>query len=278
MPRFERQLRLPMLLLLSVLAVRADVTLPMVLAEHMVLQRGLPLHIWGAADAGESVSVEFRGATRSATADELGRWSVYLRPAAPGGPFELTIKGRNTIVFKDVLGWRGLGGFGPVQYGNARPRNCERADGDRRGELPSHTPVPGAPQGFGLSARRHRRARLGALQPRDGRDVLGRGVLLRPGHPAETGCAAGTDRIGLGRHARRGVDQSSRAIRGRRLDAGVFRVEPYERWPGQGAAPASKAGARMGARRRPGEVGGSHASGPSVAAQRRQFVDAGGFV
>lgn len=103
MPRFERQLRLPMLLLLSVLAVRADVTLPMVLAEHMVLQRGLPLHIWGAADAGESVSVEFRGETRSATADELGRWSVYLRPAAPGGPFELTIKGRNTIVFKDVL-------------------------------------------------------------------------------------------------------------------------------------------------------------------------------
>src|ERR1035441_6474064 len=103
MLRFERQLRLPMLLLLSVLAVRADVTLPMVLAEHMVLQRGLPLHIWGAADAGESVSVEFRGETRSATADELGRWSVYLRPAAPGGPFELTIKGRNTIVFKDVL-------------------------------------------------------------------------------------------------------------------------------------------------------------------------------
>jgi sialate O-acetylesterase len=42
----------------------------------MVLQRGLPLHIWGAADAGESVSVEFRGETRSATADELGRWSV----------------------------------------------------------------------------------------------------------------------------------------------------------------------------------------------------------
>ena len=48
---------------------RADVTLPAVLAEHMVLQRGLPVHIWGSADPGESVAVEFRGETRSATAD-----------------------------------------------------------------------------------------------------------------------------------------------------------------------------------------------------------------
>lgn len=47
--------------------------------------------------------MEFRGETRSAAADELGRWSVYLRPVEPGGPFELTIKGRKTIARKDVL-------------------------------------------------------------------------------------------------------------------------------------------------------------------------------
>ena len=99
----ERQWRIPTLLLLGVLAVRANVTLPEVLGEHMVLQRGLPVHIWGAADPGESVAVEFRGETRTATADELGRWSVSLPPVEPGGPFELTIKGRNTIVLQDVL-------------------------------------------------------------------------------------------------------------------------------------------------------------------------------
>src|SRR5580704_13983334 len=103
MSGFDRWLRIPTLLLLGALTVRADVTLPAVLAEHMVLQRGLPVHIWGSADPGESVAVEFRGETSSATADRLGRWSVYLRPVESGGPFELTVKGQNTITFKDVL-------------------------------------------------------------------------------------------------------------------------------------------------------------------------------
>jgi sialate O-acetylesterase len=103
MSGFDRWLRIPALLLLGSLIVRANVTLPAVLAEHMVLQRGLPVHIWGSADPGESVAVEFRGETRSATADRLGRWSVYLRPVESGGPFELTVKGQNTITFKDVL-------------------------------------------------------------------------------------------------------------------------------------------------------------------------------
>lgn len=91
------------ILLFGALGVRADVTLPGVLGEHMVLQRGLPVHIWGSADPGESVAVEFRGETRNATADDLGRWSVYLRPGEAGGPLELSIKGRNTIALKDVL-------------------------------------------------------------------------------------------------------------------------------------------------------------------------------
>ncbi len=84
-------------------AARAEVTLPNILAEHMVLQRGLPVHIWGKAAPGENVAVAFRGESRTATADAIGRWSVYLSPGEPGGPFELTVKGTNTIQFKDVL-------------------------------------------------------------------------------------------------------------------------------------------------------------------------------
>jgi len=81
----------------------ADVTLPSVLADHMVVQRGLPVHAWGMAAPKESVSVTFRGETKSATADDLGRWSIYLSPSEAGGPFAMTIKAANTITFNDVL-------------------------------------------------------------------------------------------------------------------------------------------------------------------------------
>jgi sialate O-acetylesterase len=81
----------------------ADVTLPALLADHMVVQRGLPVHLWGMAAPAEGVSVSFRGETRTATADELGRWSLYFSPGEAGGPFAMTIKGNNTITLNDVL-------------------------------------------------------------------------------------------------------------------------------------------------------------------------------
>src|SRR5579871_6098017 len=81
----------------------AEVTLPTLLADHMVVQRGLPVHAWGMAAPNESVSVTFRGETQSATADLLGRWSVYLSPGEAGGPFQMVVKGTNTIELNDVL-------------------------------------------------------------------------------------------------------------------------------------------------------------------------------
>jgi sialate O-acetylesterase len=69
----------------------------------MVLQRGLPLHIWGTASQGEAVRVTFRSNEASSTAAAAGVWSVYLPPSEAGGPFELTVQGTNTIVLKDIL-------------------------------------------------------------------------------------------------------------------------------------------------------------------------------
>ena len=90
-----------------------QVTLPKVLSSHMVIQRDLPVHIWGTAAPGEGVQVSFRGETQGATAGTLGRWSIYLKPGAAGGPFELTVKGTpplgggeaagQTITLDDVL-------------------------------------------------------------------------------------------------------------------------------------------------------------------------------
>jgi sialate O-acetylesterase len=89
----------------------AQVMLPSILTSHMVVQRDLPVHVWGMATPGEGVSVSFRGETRATTAGRLGRWSVYLKPGAAGGPFQLVVKGATgagvdpgqTITLDDVL-------------------------------------------------------------------------------------------------------------------------------------------------------------------------------
>ncbi len=61
------------------------------------------MHLWGWADAGEQVNATFDGASGQATADRLGKWSLFLAPHAAGGPFQLTVKGNNTLTFDDVL-------------------------------------------------------------------------------------------------------------------------------------------------------------------------------
>ena len=58
----------------------ADVKLPPVLGSGMVLQRDLPVPVWGSADAGEKVSVSFAGQTKTAKAGDDGKWMVRLEP------------------------------------------------------------------------------------------------------------------------------------------------------------------------------------------------------
>jgi sialate O-acetylesterase len=81
----------------------AEVQLPGVFSDHLVLQRDLPIPIWGTAGPEEKIVVQFLDRKVSATADKEGRWSVKLAPLKAGGPYELTIQGQNTIVLKDVV-------------------------------------------------------------------------------------------------------------------------------------------------------------------------------
>jgi len=85
------------------LSLRAEVRLPAVFANHMVVQRDSPVHIWGYASPSEAVTVGFRGEIEHVDADELGRWSLYLHPGSAGGPFEMQVQATNRIVFEDVL-------------------------------------------------------------------------------------------------------------------------------------------------------------------------------
>lgn len=84
-------------------AARAEVTLPKVLSSHMVVQRNMPIHIWGIATPGESVTVKFHSSTGAAKAGPDGRWSVYLPAEPAGGPYTLTVQGSNTLTLDDIL-------------------------------------------------------------------------------------------------------------------------------------------------------------------------------
>lgn len=84
-------------------AVFADVKLPAIIGDNMVLQRGHANAIWGWADPGEEITVEFNEQTHKATADDSGKWSVRLRPMRQGGPFEMKIAGKNEQNLKNIL-------------------------------------------------------------------------------------------------------------------------------------------------------------------------------
>lgn len=89
--------------LLAAPAARAQVRLPRLVSNGMVLQRGQPVPIWGWAKAGEAVTVAFRGKTYQATTGPDGQWRVTLPTQSAGGPYQLSIKASNAIELKDIL-------------------------------------------------------------------------------------------------------------------------------------------------------------------------------
>ena len=82
----------------------AAVRLSRIFSDGMVLQREMPVPVWGFAKAGEKVTVSFAGQEKSATADEGGKWMVRLDAMpASASPREMTVAGENTLTLKDVL-------------------------------------------------------------------------------------------------------------------------------------------------------------------------------
>src|SRR6516162_8377537 len=81
-------------------ALEAAVKLPALISDHMVLQQGMPVRIWGSADPFESVKVDFQGQSVAVKANESGKWTAWLKPLVAAGPLEMTING---AAIKDVL-------------------------------------------------------------------------------------------------------------------------------------------------------------------------------
>jgi sialate O-acetylesterase len=81
----------------------AEVRVPAIIGDNMVLQARTKVRIWGKANPGERVTVLINSQTSSTTADQQGDWQTFIGPLRAGGPFELTIKGSNTLTFKNIL-------------------------------------------------------------------------------------------------------------------------------------------------------------------------------
>ena len=81
----------------------AEVAMPNFFGDNMVLQRDKPLPVWGWASPKETITVLFDHQTKTTKADRDGKWMVKLDNENAGGPYILTIKGKNTITFSNVM-------------------------------------------------------------------------------------------------------------------------------------------------------------------------------
>jgi sialate O-acetylesterase len=83
----------------------ADVRLPAVISDNMVLQAGGRVSLWGWADPNEeiNVAVSWRKVDWTIQADNAGKWSFQMTAPDVGGPYEITFKGKNTVTVKNIL-------------------------------------------------------------------------------------------------------------------------------------------------------------------------------
>ncbi len=82
----------------------AEVSLPSLFSTHAVLQKSDRVPIWGKGAPGEAVNVTLDAATATAQTGADGRWKTVLDLSRSGsGPFELVVKGNNTLTVSDVM-------------------------------------------------------------------------------------------------------------------------------------------------------------------------------
>jgi sialate O-acetylesterase len=80
----------------------ADISLSPLLGDHLVLQRGRPIPVWGSADPGERVEVALAGLQATTVTDAAGRWRVELPALEARDSLDLVVTGHNTVTVHDV--------------------------------------------------------------------------------------------------------------------------------------------------------------------------------
>lgn len=81
----------------------AQIRLPKLISNGMVLQRNQPLHIWGWASPGETVQVSFHNKQYKTSTSPDGKWELNLPAMKAGGPYTMQLTASNSISLKDIL-------------------------------------------------------------------------------------------------------------------------------------------------------------------------------
>lgn len=81
----------------------AQVQMPRIFGDSMVLQREIPLKIWGWSTAGEQITVQLHNQKKTVQADAKGNWMAVLAPEKAGGPYSLQVQGKNIVTFNGIL-------------------------------------------------------------------------------------------------------------------------------------------------------------------------------
>ncbi|OQD41931.1 hypothetical protein BUL40_13855 [Croceivirga radicis] len=81
----------------------AQIKLPQLISDGMVLQRNTETTLWGWASPNEQITCKFKGKAYKVTANKLGDWSITLPAQTAGGPYKITFTGKNKIELKNIL-------------------------------------------------------------------------------------------------------------------------------------------------------------------------------
>jgi len=103
----SRRLRLTLWGVIAILGftgAKAEVRLPNLFQNHMVLQQETTCPVWGWAEPGEKIQIQVAGQTKTVQTGEDSKWRVFIDPMEAGGPYTVTVKGRaSELVLEDVL-------------------------------------------------------------------------------------------------------------------------------------------------------------------------------
>ncbi|MTH15641.1 sialate O-acetylesterase [Flavobacterium sp. LC2016-01] len=94
------------LILISVLlcsTIYSQIKLPRLISDGMILQRDIPVKIWGWAAPNEKIEITFNKKKFQTTTSQDGNWVISLPSQKAGGPYEMTLTASNTIVLKNIL-------------------------------------------------------------------------------------------------------------------------------------------------------------------------------
>jgi len=94
---------LPLLLLLNLESINAQVRLPRLVRDSMILQRDTKINIWGWAAKNEKINIKFNKKSYKTTTGSDGKWLIQLPPMKAGGPYTMDIAGSNNLSLKEIL-------------------------------------------------------------------------------------------------------------------------------------------------------------------------------